>query len=126
MTRSAALSILPWGVNVVCTNLAGWLGDKAINERGLDRTLVRKVMQGIASLGPAACLLALASDQGAPLPLRFPYRPHHPKSILHFCCCLPHAQIFHEHLHRAMKALEPTKALIFALACIQLCTGRQL
>ena len=67
MTRSAALSILPWGVNVVCTNLAGWLGDKAINERGVDRTLVRKVMQGIASLGPAVCLLALASDQGAPL-----------------------------------------------------------
>lgn len=72
VTRSAALSILPWGVNVVCTNLAGWLGDKAVNERGLDRTLVRKVMQGIASLGPAACLLALASDQGAPL---FPSLP---------------------------------------------------
>ena len=72
VTRSAALSILPWGANVVCTNLAGWLGDKAINERGLDRTLVRKAMQGVASLGPAACLLALASDQGAP-PILSPY-----------------------------------------------------
>jgi len=75
VTHSAALSILPWGVNVVCTNLAGWLGDKAVNERGLDRTLVRKVMQGIASLGPAACLLALAYDQGAlPLTLLIPVR----------------------------------------------------
>ena len=94
VTRSAALSILPWGVNVVCTNLAGWLGDKAINERGLDRTLVRKVMQGIASLGPAACLLALASDQGAPLPLRFPYRPHHPKSSCTVAAVFPMLRFF--------------------------------
>ncbi len=84
MTHSAALSILPWGVNVVCTNLAGWLGDKAINERGLDRTLVRKVMQGIASLGPAACLLALAYDQGAPLPCYSPYREYRPLLFLLF------------------------------------------
>ena len=83
VTRSAALSILPWGVNVVCTNLAGWLGDKAINERGLDRTLVRKVMQGIASLGPAACLLALASDQGAP-PVLAPACPAAALAIVKF------------------------------------------
>lgn len=64
VAHSAALSILPWGLNVACTNLAGWMGDRAIHERGLDRTLVRKAMQGVASLGPAACLLALSTDQG--------------------------------------------------------------
>lgn len=62
---SAALSLMPWAANVVCTNLAGWLGDRAVEEAGADRTTIRKVMQGIASLGPAACLLALAADQGA-------------------------------------------------------------
>ncbi len=30
----------------------------------MDKTVVRKVMQGVASLGPAACLFALATDQG--------------------------------------------------------------
>ena len=67
MGASAALSMLPWVANVACTNLAGWLGDVAVGEAGLDRTGTRKVMQGVASLGPAACLLALAADQGAPL-----------------------------------------------------------
>lgn len=66
MTQSAALSVLPWGLNVACTNMAGWLGDQAIHQHGVDRTLTRKVMQGVASLGPAACLLALSADQGEP------------------------------------------------------------
>jgi len=61
---SAALSILPWAVNIACTNVGGWLGDKAIQEWGVDKTVVRKTMQGVASLGPAACLFVLAADQG--------------------------------------------------------------
>lgn len=119
---SAALSILPWAVNIACTNVGGWLGDKvqcrpmclftcawaphlhpphlcheiaavfsvlltvlrtcdggiaeihalcvllqAIQEWGVDKTVVRKTMQGVASLGPAACLFVLAADQGAPV-----------------------------------------------------------
>lgn len=40
------------------------LSPQAIQEWCVDKTVVRKVMQGVASLGPAACLFALASDQG--------------------------------------------------------------
>lgn len=62
--NSAALSILPWVVNIVCTNAGGYLGDKAIQEHKMDKTLVRKIAQGIASVGPATCLFILAADQG--------------------------------------------------------------
>ena len=62
--HSAALSVLPWGLNIVCANAAGYVGDKMVHEWGVDRTLTRKLMQGLGSLGPAACLFALACDQG--------------------------------------------------------------
>jgi hypothetical protein len=103
--HSAALSVLPWGLNVVCANAAGYIGDKVcsspfvqsalrltcyardryilalksshrqpadwstcvqmLNDWGVDRTLTRKAMQAFGSMGPAACLFALAADQGA-------------------------------------------------------------
>jgi ACS family sodium-dependent inorganic phosphate cotransporter len=62
--HSAALSVLPWGLNVVCTNIAGYYGDKMVGDWGVDKTLTRKLMQGLGSMGPAACLFALAADQG--------------------------------------------------------------
>lgn len=36
-----------------------------LNDWGVDRTLTRKLMQALGSMGPAACLFALAADQGA-------------------------------------------------------------
>lgn len=36
-----------------------------LNDWGVDRTLTRKLMQALGSMGPAACLFALALDQGA-------------------------------------------------------------
>ena len=36
-----------------------------LNDWGVDRTLTRKLMQALGSMGPAACLFALATDQGA-------------------------------------------------------------
>lgn len=62
--HSAALSVLPWGLNIVCANAAGYFGDKMLNDWGVDRTLTRKLMQALGSMGPAACLFALAADQG--------------------------------------------------------------
>lgn len=38
-----------------------------VGEWGVDKTLTRKMMQGLASMGPAVCLFALAADQGARL-----------------------------------------------------------
>jgi hypothetical protein len=104
--HSAALSVLPWGLNVVCANAAGYVGDKVrslkccpdgaccashcvqrsqsrtgeqyfdalkcvqmLNDWGVDRTLTRKLMQALGSMGPAACLFALAADQGADRPV---------------------------------------------------------
>lgn len=31
--HSAALSVLPWGLNVVCANVAGYYGDKVNTDR---------------------------------------------------------------------------------------------
>ena len=36
-----------------------------LNDWSVDRTLTRKLMQALGSMGPAACLFALAADQGA-------------------------------------------------------------
>jgi hypothetical protein len=42
----------------------GWVV-QMLNDWGVDRTLTRKLMQALGSMGPAACLFALAADQGA-------------------------------------------------------------
>lgn len=61
---SAAYSVLPFVVTVLATNAGGWIADGLVNNGMLGKTATRKLMQGIASLGPAACLLKLAADQG--------------------------------------------------------------
>ncbi|EFN59932.1 hypothetical protein CHLNCDRAFT_18155 [Chlorella variabilis] len=65
VAASAAYSVLPFVVTVVATNAGGWIADGLVNNGVLDKTTTRKLMQGIASLGPAVCLVKLAADQGA-------------------------------------------------------------
>jgi ACS family sodium-dependent inorganic phosphate cotransporter len=61
---SSAYSVLPFVVTVAATNAAGWIADGLVNNKVLDKTSTRKLMQAIASLGPAICLVKLAADQG--------------------------------------------------------------
>lgn len=64
VASSSLLSVLPFVATVLATNAAGWIADGLINNKVLDKTSTRKLMQAIASLGPAACLAKLALDQG--------------------------------------------------------------
>lgn len=64
IAASSAYSVLPFVVTVGATNAAGWIADGLVNNKILDKTNTRKLMQGIASVGPAFCLLKLAADQG--------------------------------------------------------------
>eukprot|EP00193_Tetraselmis_chui_P004596 CAMPEP_0177766840 /NCGR_PEP_ID=MMETSP0491_2-20121128/8738_1 /TAXON_ID=63592 /ORGANISM="Tetraselmis chuii, Strain PLY429" /LENGTH=491 /DNA_ID=CAMNT_0019283279 /DNA_START=364 /DNA_END=1835 /DNA_ORIENTATION=- len=59
MCSSAALSITPWVVAIGATNLAAWSSDKFVSSGVLSATHTRKLMQTIASAGPAACILHL-------------------------------------------------------------------
>lgn len=65
--ESALLSVLPSVAGAVSGLLAGYTADKILSNIAKDgdvntTTLVRKVFQSLALLGPAACLLTLASD----------------------------------------------------------------
>ncbi|KAL4447530.1 hypothetical protein ABPG75_004749 [Micractinium tetrahymenae] len=64
VASSSFLSVLPFVATVLATNAAGWIADGLINNKVMDKTSTRKLMQAIASLGPAACLAKLALDQG--------------------------------------------------------------
>ena len=57
---SAAFCLVPFMATVVATNAAGYCADTMINRGVLTKTQTRKLMQMVASLGPAACLLRLA------------------------------------------------------------------
>jgi len=57
---SSALSLLPYVAMVAMTPVVGPVAD-ALVARGLSVTAVRKLAQGVAFLGPAACMLALAA-----------------------------------------------------------------
>ena len=65
--ESAFLSVFPSIAGAVCGLSAGYLADKIISsidsndDLDVIRTNVRKAFQGIALLGPAACLLTLSS-----------------------------------------------------------------
>ena len=61
LTNAGLLSAAPWLVSFVMANAAGAIADGLI-ARGRSATFVRKLMQGIGLLGPAAFLLML---QGA-------------------------------------------------------------
>ena len=55
---------LPWIVNFLAGNAAGWLADRMIAS-GRSVTFVRKSMQVVGSAGPALALIALAATQNA-------------------------------------------------------------
>ena len=65
VAQSASFCIVPVLATVVTTNIAGHVADSMINNRVLSKTDTRKVMQTVASLGPAACLLRLACTQSS-------------------------------------------------------------
>ena len=60
--QASYLCLVPFGVTVIATNCAGWIADGLVNNGRFTRTQTRKVMQSIASFGPALCLLSLSSD----------------------------------------------------------------
>lgn len=55
---------LPWIVNFLMGNLAGWLGDRMVSA-GYSTTFVRKSLQVVGSAGPAFALIALAGTEDA-------------------------------------------------------------
>ena len=58
--EAAYLCLIPFAVTVLTTNCAGWIADGLVNNNRLNKTQTRKLMQSVASFGPAACLLQLA------------------------------------------------------------------
>lgn len=60
VAHSAAFCLVPFIATVLATNAAGHVADRLINNNILTKTQTRKLMQTVASLGPAACLLRLA------------------------------------------------------------------
>lgn len=60
--QASYLCLIPFAVTVVATNCAGWIADGLVNNGRFTRTQTRKVMQSIASFGPALCLLSLSSE----------------------------------------------------------------
>lgn len=64
VASSAAFCLVPFVTTVVATNAAGWIADGLVNNGVLGKTQTRKVMQTIASLGPAVCLMRLAASAG--------------------------------------------------------------
>lgn len=58
--HSAAFCIVPFIATILATNAAGWIADSLINNEVLNKTQTRKLMQLIASLGPAVCLVRLS------------------------------------------------------------------
>ena len=61
VATSASFCVLPTLATIAATNAAGWMADELISRGILSKTNTRKLMQGIGSFGPAACLLYLAS-----------------------------------------------------------------
>jgi len=62
VAHSAAFCLVPFMATVLATNAAGHVADRLINNNILTKTHTRKLMQLVASLGPAVCLLRLASQ----------------------------------------------------------------
>ncbi|KAL3143287.1 hypothetical protein ABBQ38_002129 [Trebouxia sp. C0009 RCD-2024] len=66
VAKSSFLSGLPWAISFALANLAGFTADNLINKKVLSITATRKLMQGIASLGPATCLTFLTMQKSGP------------------------------------------------------------
>lgn len=60
MRQSAYLSLAPWCCAIVATLAAGLAADALHNRGVMELTNVRRLMQGIGSIGPAGCLFYLA------------------------------------------------------------------
>jgi len=60
--EASYLCLIPFGVTVIATNCAGWIADGLVNNGRFTRTQTRKLMQGVASFGPAICLLWLSTE----------------------------------------------------------------
>lgn len=65
LKSSAFLSLLPWTVMAVGSSAAGWLADGLV-ARGWSITTVRKLVQSVAFLGPAAALTVLSNPATPP------------------------------------------------------------
>lgn len=66
VTKSSILSGLPWALSFALANVSGFVADNLINNNKLTITQTRKLVQGIASLGPAACLTVLSLQPSGP------------------------------------------------------------
>mmetsp|Transcript_16147 Transcript_16147/g.40510 ORF Transcript_16147/g.40510 Transcript_16147/m.40510 type:complete len:548 (+) Transcript_16147:410-2053(+) len=64
MGSSAALSVMPWISAIAATNLSGWTADQLVSRGVLNTTTTRKLMQTLASAGPAACITHLLLSSG--------------------------------------------------------------
>lgn len=64
IATSTSYTVIPFVVTALATNSSGWIADSMVNNKVLDKTSTRKLMQAVASFGPAACLLKLAADAG--------------------------------------------------------------
>lgn len=62
--ESSSLSILPWSVMAITTNLSGWAADALINRKVVSTTKARKLMQALGTLGPGCSLLFLGCTAG--------------------------------------------------------------
>ena len=60
MRQSAYLSLAPWCCAIVATVGAGIAADALHNQGLMHLTNIRKMMQGIGSIGPSGCLFYLA------------------------------------------------------------------
>jgi len=58
-SQAAYLCLLPFSATVIATNCSGWIADGLVNNGRLTLTQTRKLMQAIASIGPAVCLMRL-------------------------------------------------------------------
>ena len=85
--KSSFLSGLPWALSFAFANLAGFAADSLINKKVLSITATRKLMQGIASLGPATCLTLLALQPSASGSPPIPRVPLPAAAIACSCCC---------------------------------------
>lgn len=64
VAQSATFCLVPFAATVLATNSAGWIADGLVNNGIMTKTQTRKLMQSVASVGPAVCLLRLAATQG--------------------------------------------------------------
>lgn len=58
LASAGLAAVYPWLCMAIMANAGGWLADTAVT-KGVDRTLVRKVMQTIGFMGPAFFLTQL-------------------------------------------------------------------